>query len=297
MKHYLYILLACIVCNASAATTGDTIRIHFDLDKDYLNKTNKAIIEGLVYEDVINQQTDVLIIGYADYLGSNSYNVNLSERRARNIKQLLTALLIPEGNIKLVIGKGEIARKQERQGGYVTDRRVDIVITKKQTQKQKQPPIVKNRTSKIKVDSEPPPPTLPLSPKTIQTISELKVGETVRLENIYFLLGRHLLTDNSLPTLDKLFETMDNNPNLKIQIEGHICCLKYGYDAIDEDTQELKLSENRAKFIYDYLVKKGIEAERMRYIGFGRTKPLVKPELTIEDEDKNRRVEIRVIEK
>lgn len=295
MKHYLYILLACIVCNASAAAQRDTIRIYFDLDKDYLNKTNQAIIEGLVYEDAINEQTDVLIIGYADYLGSDSYNIKLSERRAKNIKQLLTTLLIPESNIKLVIGKGEITRKREQQGGYATDRRVDIVITKKQVQQPKQAPIVQNRTSKIKVDSPPPPPQL--SSKTIQTISELKIGETIRLENIYFILGRHFLTDNSLPTVDKLFETMDNNPKLKIQIEGHICCLKYGYDAIDEDTQELKLSENRAKFIYDYLVKKGIEAGRMRYIGFGRTKPLVKPELTIEDEDKNRRVEIRVIEK
>ncbi|OSZ78392.1 hypothetical protein CAP35_09070 [Chitinophagaceae bacterium IBVUCB1] len=289
MKHLLLILFACIAGSASIAGTPDTIQIHFDLDKDVLNKTNKTLLEGFVYEDVINKQTDVLIIGYADYLGSNEYNIDLSKRRAKAIKDLLTSLLIPEENIKLCIGKGEVSRLKERQGGYATDRRVDVVVSQKKTKNLADKPIL----TKAKTPAQA---TRP-APKQLNQINELKVGETIRLENIYFVLGRHILTDNSLPILDKLYETMENNPSLKIQIEGHICCLRYGYDALDEDTQDMKLSENRAKYIYDYLAQKGIEKDRMNYVGFGRTKPLIKPELTTEDEDKNRRVEIRVTAK
>lgn len=280
----LMLLVSCFY-NSMYASIHDTTHIFFDLNKDFLRKADKDILEDMVYEDIINNQSDILIIGYADYLGNSDYNKNLSIRRAETIKQHLTSLHIPEQNIKLCTGNGEVERNIPKEGGYTADRRVDIVITHN-----KKIAATNNTTpaANIKANS---------TNKTVNNIIELNIGETIRLENIYFVMGRHFLTDNSLPVLDTLYETIKNRPDLKIQIEGHICCLKYGYDAIDEDTQELKLSENRAKFIYDYLVKKGIGANRMQYIGFGRTKPLVKPEITIADEDKNRRVEIRITAK
>ena len=91
---------------------------------------------------------------------------------------------------------------------------------------------------------------------------------------------------------------MRNNPKLKIQIEGHICCLmNKNVDGYDYDTGEHLLSENRAKAIYDYLAEKGIDTGRMKYIGLSNTKPLRWPEDTGEDQDMNRRVEIRILEK
>jgi outer membrane protein OmpA-like peptidoglycan-associated protein len=58
-----------------------------------------------------------------------------------------------------------------------------------------------------------------------------------------------------------------------------------------------KLSTNRAKRVYDYLLKKGINKNRMTYQGYGGTKPLVRFEKDSEDANKNRRVEIKVIKK
>ena len=51
------------------------------------------------------------------------------------------------------------------------------------------------------------------------------------------------------------------------------------------------------KEIYDILIEKGIDETRMEYLGFGKTRPLVWPEKTEEDENRNRRVEIRILKK
>jgi OOP family OmpA-OmpF porin len=75
-----------------------------------------------------------------------------------------------------------------------------------------------------------------------------------------------------------------------------VCCIENAPDALDVDTYEPTLSVNRAKAIYRYLVSKGIESSRLRYEGFGKRRPIVPNETTEEDAEKNRRVEIRIVE-
>lgn len=279
---YLFLLLFMFAAGYCFAATPDTIHIHFGLDKDELRNTEKALLDGMVYEDSINNRKEILIVGYTDYLGSQEYNIGLSERRAKAIYRHLVSLNIPSENIKMVIGKGEIARNLPQNGGYATDRRVDVIISDKK----------KTPTTTIKIPES-------KSISTVgKTLTDISVGQSIRLKNINFLMGRHVLTQSSIPTLEELFKTLQDNPTLKIQIEGHVCCVPLSaYDAEDEDTYEPKLSENRAKYIFDYLVSKGIDKSRMQYKGFGRTKPLIYPETTPQDEDQNRRVEVRVIEK
>ncbi|HLO71316.1 MAG TPA: OmpA family protein [Flavipsychrobacter sp.] len=281
MRYYLMVLLSSMYSYLYAAAP-DTIHIHFGLDKDELRNAEKALLDGMVYEDSINDRKEILIVGYTDYLGSTEYNIGLSERRAKAIYRHLVSLNIPPENIKMVIGKGEIARNEPQNGGYATDRRVDVIISDKK----------KAITTTIKTPES-------KSTTTVgKKLTDINVGQSIRLKNINFLMGRHVLTQSSIPTLEELFKTLQDNPTLKIQIEGHVCCVPLSaYDAEDEDTMEPRLSENRAKYIYDYLVSKGIDRSRMQYKGFGRTKPLIYPETTPQDEDQNRRVEIRVIEK
>ena len=83
---------------------------------------------------------------------------------------------------------------------------------------------------------------------------------------------------------------MQENPKLKIKIEGHVCCLPDNYTYYS-------LSENRARAVLDYLLDNGIDLSRMQYEGFGSSRKAVKPERTPEDQQKNRRVEIRILEK
>ena len=80
---------------------------------------------------------------------------------------------------------------------------------------------------------------------------------------------------------------MVENPNLIIEIQGNICCA---------DNDSTNLSTDRAIRVYEFLISKGISANRMTYIGFGITNPIHKiPELNERERIANRRVEIKII--
>jgi outer membrane protein OmpA-like peptidoglycan-associated protein len=88
---------------------------------------------------------------------------------------------------------------------------------------------------------------------------------------------------------------MQSNPTLMVEIQGHVCCAnKPNDDGLDDETGDFRLSWNRAQFVRDYLVQNGIDAARISYRGYAMTHPLVYPEATIQDQIKNRRVEILI---
>ncbi|MBL7720104.1 MAG: OmpA family protein [Flavipsychrobacter sp.] len=128
-------------------------------------------------------------------------------------------------------------------------------------------------------------------------ISQVKPGETFVLRNIYFFPQSHSVREESIPEMERLANTLKKYPKLKIQVEGHICCVLDYPDAFDVDAQDNHLSVNRSKYIYEYLLSKGIGRDRVQYAGFGRSRPIVEHERTEEEANKNRRVEIRVLEK
>jgi len=90
---------------------------------------------------------------------------------------------------------------------------------------------------------------------------------------------------------------MAENPTLEIEIHGHICCMAGPEDGLDIDTKTEDLSVNRARAIYEYLIKNGIEPQRLKYKGFGHSRPLIYPEDTEERRTTNRRVEIKIVKK
>jgi outer membrane protein OmpA-like peptidoglycan-associated protein len=290
-------LLMSLHARAAAQPANDTFSIYFELGQPEL--TQKAItkMDSLLYHDVINSSTQLIIVGYADFLGAEESNKSLSEARSQNVLEHLTSMGVRKSNVQLCIGKGEVDREVKRQDGYPADRRVDVVVDRV---KMARTPVVKQvpkAPAKVATPTSQPsvPARRPSSSGPAIDLSSLKPGQTIVLENLYFHPGRHFIKEESITILEKLHETLEANSDLKIQIEGHVCCVT-AVDAIDEDTFQLALSLNRAKYIYQYLVKNGIDRERLKYKGFGRSRPVVPVERTAEDEDKNRRVEIRVIE-
>lgn len=263
--------------HALAQNENDTFKLYFDLDVAALNKAATHKIDLLIYNDQILPNSDLTIVGYADYLGTEGYNKTLSEERAENIAKYLEQYGINKSNIKHCIGKGEV----ERQGltgkeGYPTDRRVDIVVNNIRSSAQH------TRSHKVM-------PTMDLS--------RYHQGQTFVLQKIYFFPESHRVKPESMPVLETLYNTMLENPKLKIRIEGHVCCIIDYPDAVDMDNHDSHLSVNRAKSIYDYLVEKGISKSRLQFAGYGKSRPIVAHEITEEDADKNRRVEIRILEK
>lgn len=284
MRKILYCIGLCLLSGyAMAQRERDTFSLYFDLNVPRLNAVSEKKIDLLIYNDKIINGSNVMIIGYADYLGTEGYNKDLSMKRAQNVKDYLVKYGISEADIKLCEGKGEVFRNNiQHKDGMPADRRVDIVVnnvTHKPAEKPKGKP-----PGKVVINN-------------MDDMKKLLPGTTFQLKNVYFPPDRSVIKPESKETLEKLYTVLKNNPKIKISIEGHVCCISPDApDALDIDTYEATLSVNRARSIYRYLVARGIEANRLTYDGFGKRKPVVPYEKTEEDAEKNRRVEIRIVE-
>jgi len=102
-------------------------------------------------------------------------------------------------------------------------------------------------------------------PKKQQSNSEPMVyNQAIALKNILFESGSSILLKSSFEEIDKLFEMLRDNDQLKIQINGHT-------DNVGSEQDNLKLSNERAKAVRDELIKKGINSSRVSFRGYGET--------------------------
>jgi outer membrane protein OmpA-like peptidoglycan-associated protein len=106
--------------------------------------------------------------------------------------------------------------------------------------------------------------------------------------NLNFQTGKAIIAKSSYASLDALYKLLITKPNFKVLIEGHT-------DNVGNRQSNIRLSEARAKAVKDYLVKKGIEEERLVDKGYGPDRP-VADNKTAAGKAKNRRVEFTVLE-
>lgn len=125
----------------------------------------------------------------------------------------------------------------------------------------------------------------------------LKSSLPTVLNNVFFDLGKATLRTESYVELNKLVELLSDNNGIKIEIGGHT-------DTRGDAQKNLELSQNRAKAVYEYLVTKGINPERLSFKGYGMTQPQISDEtiaaLPTEEakeaaHQKNRRTEYKII--
>lgn len=283
-----------------AQNRNDTFSVYFDLDVATLNESAKNIINGLYANDKINKRAPIAIVGYADFIASEEYNLSLSQRRANHVREYLKRFDLDLNEIRTVMGKGEVKRKDTlgKDKGVPKDRRVDIVMEYEKMKKLKSDGEKDERGDMTVVmrphEKREVPPT---TNDTNFSIENVPVGKSFILKNIYFPMGRHFPKQTSDEELQNLLQAMKDNPNMEIAIEGHVCCISNVPDAYDLDSRQMDLSQNRARFIYEYLKARGISEERISYKGYGKSKPIFANEETQEEASINRRVEIRIVRK
>jgi|GEM_PF-2591771 len=106
-------------------------------------------------------------------------------------------------------------------------------------------------------------------------------------EDINFATNESTLQGNSFSYLEKVVTLLEAHPGMVIQVNGHT-------DNVGTDEHNQRLSHNRAKAVFDYLVKSGVDPERVGYKGYGSSTPMDTND-TEEGRSKNRRVEIEII--
>ncbi|MBP5397732.1 MAG: OmpA family protein [Bacteroidales bacterium] len=108
------------------------------------------------------------------------------------------------------------------------------------------------------------------------------------MSNSLFDTGKAIIKDDAKGPLYTVVMWLKANPDAKIEVSGHT-------DNVGGAAYNQKLSEARAKAVYEYFVSKGVNADRLSYAGYGMTRPIATND-TPEGREKNRRVELNVIE-
>lgn len=118
-------------------------------------------------------------------------------------------------------------------------------------------------------------------------LAPIKIGQTIKLQNVFFKRGRPDLLDNSFPELDRLVKIMEENPKIEIELGGHT-------DGVGNPVVLLKLSEERVKTVVGYLIEHGVAQSRVVGKGYGGTKPVASNRAE-ETRKLNRRVEFKIL--
>ncbi|MFN5786021.1 MAG: OmpA family protein, partial [Flavobacteriia bacterium] len=118
-------------------------------------------------------------------------------------------------------------------------------------------------------------------------LKKVAVGSKIILKNIFFDFDKATLRPESTNELQRLTKLLHDVPTLKIEISGHT-------DSKGANEYNLKLSDNRAKAVVDYLIKAGISSNRLVYKGYGEEQPISTNE-TDEGRQLNRRTEFKIL--
>jgi outer membrane protein OmpA-like peptidoglycan-associated protein len=120
------------------------------------------------------------------------------------------------------------------------------------------------------------------------TLKPIEKGTKVVINNIFFEIGKATLTPQSHLELDKAIDLLRANPTMVIEVGGHT-------DNVGDDTNNMKLSHDRAKSVREYMVDRGIGTDKIQAKGYGESNPIANND-TDEGRQSNRRTEFIILE-
>lgn len=119
-------------------------------------------------------------------------------------------------------------------------------------------------------------------------LDRIVIDKPIVLENIYYDLDKFFIREDAKPVLDSLVTLMEDNPEIFVELGSHT-------DARAPDDYNMELSRKRALSAVEYIISKGIAAERITAKGYGETQLIIKNAQTEEEHQQNRRTEFKVL--
>lgn len=223
------------------------------------------------------------IYSYTDSVGSPEYNDTLAKKRLAYVTNFMG--ITNAANVQLK--PYGLVRKYDVKD-YKSWRRVDVYYSSSQ------PAVAKDTTQFAdKIDEleqindstglEIQPEVFVEEPsENIDTLDKYTHEDLAFILNIEFIEGTAKMDLKSQSEIKKFAIFMKDHPNLSVLIRGHVCC-----------GNNMRISKARAKAVYHELMKQGIEKNRLDYVGMSNTEPLVFPEKTNADRQRNRRVDVK----
>lgn len=284
MKHFLsalFLFVATVSANAQ-----QQISIFFDSNRHEIN-----VVELKRLTDWMNANKDskiVAINGYTDEDGTNGFNDSLAKRRVNFIYNKIQGRVPIRDDFKT----RSFGENFQQSKNKAENRKVTIYyILAKDLEREDEILGIKPKVVEV-VEIEPieeETMNFPENATLEDKIGLSRKGTLIRLNDINFYLNSFAIMPTSKRAIDELIYVMNKFPKLKIEIQGHICC-------VDKDAKNL--STDRAKQVKRILVSEGISERRISVKGFGVSKPKFEiPEKSDYEAARNRRVEIMILDK
>lgn len=288
---FLFLFLLTVQANAQ-----EQFSIYFDSNKHELKKSEQGRLYNWMTENTDSKI--VAINGYTDEDGSTGFNDTLAQKRVNYVFDFITGRVPIRQDFK-TRSFGELHKLSDNKAEnrkvtiyYILNKdlaRENEILGIKEDPKKPEPKPVNEYPDKIVVQN-PNGTTMEviLDKEFMKKVGEAKAGEHLKIDNLNFYENTFAILPESRPKLYELLEIMNLHPGLKIKLQGHICCR-----AGDPN----KLSYQRAKAVFMFLLQNGIPKSRLSFEGLGTTSPIYPlPEKNEEERAANRRVEILVVE-
>lgn len=269
-----FLLLYCLLFLVSSSTFGQATIKSFYFERDQVVPTIYSQNQLVLFKEKLtnNDLQIIKVYAYTDSVGSAKYNDSLAKKR---LEFVVNAIGIQNQSEipKVAYGLNRVYDAQS----FLNWRRVDIYYQLNKT---------------IEVDSVKTDTTIPeLSPIEVEPVDTAKNEILSSLDNaipyilnIEFFEGTANLDQKSNDEIGELVDFLKANENVSIIIRGHVCCGK-----------NMRMSKKRAKTVYKAIVDLGISKKRLSYKGMSNNEPLVFPELSDADRQRNRRVDVQFI--
>jgi outer membrane protein OmpA-like peptidoglycan-associated protein len=255
-----FLLFLWQVAAAQEASQSDSIihfEVRFDLDSDRLSLQEKEKVDSVFFSLPQAAITRIEVFGHTDSLADLEYNKELSKRRVQGLISYFMYL----GIDPLLLKTEHYGEERPLYDNSPAER-------------------YKNRRVEVQVALNP---ALLPEPEKRFSDNNFEKGALLRIPNLNFVGNQAVPTWESFPALQELLWVMNLNPDLEIELQGHVCC-----------SNDMELSQARARMVYQFLLANGISASRMGYQGFSNDKPLYR-EIDERSKSLNRRVEMLVL--
>ncbi|MGV9004062.1 OmpA family protein [Flavobacterium sp.] len=292
-----YIILFVLLLVSFLGFSQQQITVFFETNKFQLTDREDYKLQNWVSENKSNKI--VAIHGFTDEDGTTTFNDSLAQKRVNTIYDLVKNQIKIRNDFKTIsFGENFNQSKNKAENRkvtiyYILEKdlpRENEILGIKEPQKSEEVAVVKEINYPEKMIFENPNGTkseFKLDKIFMNKIGNAAVGEKLKIENLEFQINTFAVMNESRGKLYELLLVLQNNPQLKIEIQGHLCCMPV--DRTD-------LSTKRAKAIYGFLVANQIYPPRLTYKGFGSTNPIYPlPEKNEAERAANRRVEIVIV--
>lgn len=255
------------------------------------NKFEATKVEIKKLQDWMASNKEVKIVainGYTDEDGSNGFNDTLASKRVNFVfNQVKDKIKIREDFKTRSFGENFSQSKNKAENRKVT---VFYILAKDLARENEilgiQPKVVEPKEI-IPIEEEAM--NFPENATLLDKIQLSQKGTLIRLNDVNFYVNTFAIMPISKRAIDELILVMNEFPKLKIEIQGHICC-------VNKDAKNLSLE--RARQVKRILMSEGISERRVQVKGFGVSKPKFPiPEKSEFEAAKNRRVEIMILDK